>query len=175
MLGVERYEVKLVPHDEKWEEEAERVSKELKAVLGENVIYIYHIGSTSIKGILAKPILDLAVEVKSLEQLNKEGMGALGYEDCGESGVDGRYLFVKRRDGHISIHHIHCYEKGNKALIQVIKFRDFLNAHAEYAQQYCELKKELAERFPKDRNSYTAGKENFIKRICELADKQHSF
>lgn len=171
LLGVERYEVKLIPHDEKWEEEAKKVIQQLEVILGENVIDIQHVGSTSIKGIWAKPILDLAVEVKALAQLNKEGMLAAGYDACGESGVVGRYLFVKRKDGHISTHHIHCYEKGNEDLAAVIKFRDFLNGQPEYAQKYCDLKKKLAERFPKDRASYTAGKEQFIKMICELADK----
>ncbi len=97
-------------------------------------------------------------------------MVSAGYDACGESGVKGRYLFVKRLDGHISTHHIHCYEKDNDNLHDVLLFRDYLNSHSEYAQQYCELKRRLAEKFPKDRAAYTAGKEQFIKMICSLAE-----
>lgn len=172
LLGVERYEVKLVPEDKSWTNEYQKVKQEVETILGDNVIDIQHIGSTSINGIWAKPILDIAVVVKSLIDLNKDGMISAGYDACGESGVHDRYLFVKRKDGHISPHHIHCYELNNDNLTAVIKFRDFLNTHSEYAQQYCDLKKKLAKEFPKDRNDYTAGKEQFIKMICKMADNE---
>jgi len=174
LLGVERYEVKLVTYDEKWSNEFQNTKQEIKSILGENVIDIQHIGSTSIKGICAKPILDVAVAVKSLLGLNKNGMINAGYDACGESGVSGRNLFVKRKDGHISTHHIHCYEKDNEKLSALIQFRDFLNNHFEYAQQYCDLKKRLAKEFPKDRDAYTAGKEQFINMICQIvSNEQH--
>ena len=122
------------PHNDDWAREYENTKKEIACVLGQNVIEIYHIGSTAIKGIVAKPILDVAVSVKKFEEINIEGMKALGYDYCGESGVPGRCLFVLRQ-ADLSLHHIHCFPDNHENLIATIQFRDYLNEHPEYAKQ----------------------------------------
>ena len=65
MIGVERYKVVLAPHDENWADEYKTTQNEIKSILGDNIIEIHHVGSTAIKGISAKPILDVAVVIKA--------------------------------------------------------------------------------------------------------------
>ncbi len=172
MEGVARYEVRLLPHNGDWEKEYEALKPVLAAILGDNVLNIQHVGSTSIKAISAKPILDVAVQVSSFAALNIEGMTRHGYDYRGESSVPGRQLFVLRKDGHISLQHIHCYEEGNLGFQNQVRFRDYLNAHPEFARQYDELKRDLAARYPDDRGKYTDGKETFIQSVLKLANGQ---
>lgn len=169
MEGVERYKVRLLPHNDNWDQEFIAVKRMIQDVLSSNALDIQHVGSTAIRGIRAKPILDVAVKVNSFTDLNTAGMKRHGYEDCGESGVPGRRLFVLRGEGNISLHHIHCYEKDNTAFEDQVRFRDYLNSHPESAKQYEQLKQSLAEKYPEDRMAYTDGKERFIKLILELA------
>lgn len=172
MLGVKQNHVVLVPHDEVWADEYETTKKILVSILGDNAITLHHVGSTAIKGILAKPILDIAVEVEKIESLNIAGMEASGYEWCGDRAVKGDYLFVKRQSGDISMHHIHCYPKGSGSLKAAVLFCDYLNHNPHCARQYNELKEKLAARYPDDRASYTNGKSDFIERIISLAENE---
>ena len=169
MLGVERYKVSLSPHDEDWVREFQITKDELAAIHGDNIIATHHVGSTAIKGIVAKPILDVAMVVKSVGALNITGMEAAGYEYRGEQGVPGRHLFVKRRDGLFSTHHIHCYPENHDNFISVLLFCKYLNEYPEYAKQYSDLKVELAAKYADDRETYSDGKQAFIKKIINLA------
>ena len=174
MLGVKRNEVALEPHNDAWEAEYEATKNIIFEILGDNVVGVYHVGSTAIKGIVAKPILDVGVAVKKLDDIDIDGMQRIGYEHCGERGVPGRCLFVLREDGDLSKHHIHCYAANDSNLNDTILFRDFLNSNFEYAKQYNDLKTRLYELYPTDRVKYTNGKEAFIRKIIELAIKQQT-
>jgi len=169
LLGVKRNEVTLETYNNEWEREYEATKKIIFETLGDNVIDVYHVGSTAIKGIVAKPILDVGVFVKRFEDINIKGMQHIGYEYCGEAGVSGRCFFVLRQDGDMSKHHIHCFLDNHSNLLDTIRFRDFLNKHSEYAKQYNDLKIQLYELYPTDRIKYTDGKEAFISKIIELA------
>ena len=109
----EPMKVSLLPHDEDWVKQFEIIKEELNKILGNNVLEIYHIGSTAIKNIFSKPILDVAVAVKNIEAINVIGMDIAGYNYFGER-EPGRYLFAKhQQQGSISLQHIHCYQKNN--------------------------------------------------------------
>lgn len=169
ILGVKRYAVRLVPYNEEWAMLFQETKSEVQQILGSNVIDIQHIGSTAISGIVAKPILDVAVIVRDLDSINLEGMKRHGYVYGGEAGVPGRSFFAKYRDGDISTHHIHCYEQNNQNLLANIAFRDYLIAHPDYAKQYNDLKLHLAQQYADDRITYTNEKTDFIKMILQLA------
>ena len=173
MLGVERYKVLLSSHDEDWIKQFQITKHELIQILGNNIIAVHHVGSTAIKGIVAKPILDVAVVVKNFQSLNIVGMEAAGYDYSGEREVPGRHLFVKRRDGNISTHHIHCYLENNENLKSVLLFCRYLNEYPEYAKRYNDLKIELAAKYPDDRNVYSEGKAEFINKIVDLAENKY--
>ena len=169
MLGVERYRVALVPHDDNWSNEYELARDEMMNILGDNIIEINHVGSTAIKGIVAKPILDVAVVVKNIEALNISGMEEAGYEYAGLRQDTGKHLFVRRTDGDISTHHIACYMQNNEDYNSTVLFCKYLNAHPEYAKQYNDLKIELASKYPDDRLAYTEAKADFIENMINLA------
>lgn len=169
MLGVKRHEVQLVPYNEEWATLFQKTKSEVQRILNSNVIDIQHIGSTAIRGIVAKPILDVAVIVRNLDAINFEDMKRNGYVYGGEAGVPGRSFFAKYRGGDISTHHIHCYEQNNQNLLANIAFRDYLIEHPDYAKQYNDLKLHLAEQYADNRITYTNEKTDFIKMILRLA------
>ena len=172
MLGVKRNHVALIPFNIEWDAQYLITRNELLQIIGDNIIEVHHVGSTAIKGIVAKPILDVAVVIKNVELLNIHGMELAGYEYCGERGVAGRHLFVRRINGDISTHHIHCYLENNENYNQVILFCKFINEHPKYAKQYNDLKLELADKYPDDRVAYTDGKEKFISWIIQKTEKE---
>ena len=173
MQGVERYKVRLLSHCKEWEDEFEETKKQLKQIFRNNTYDIQHVGSTSIKGIYAKPILDIAVVLKSFEDMNIEGMKRAGYDYCGAQNKEKtRYLFVLRGEGEISLRHIHCYEPNNLDFYFVTKFRDFLNEHEDYADEYSNLKLSLSQQYPDDRIAYTDKKESFVRMIYEKIDPE---
>lgn len=125
-------------------------------------------GSTAVPLICAKPILDVAVRLRSVRQLDPSFLEALGYDYCGiRHGNPLHHLFVLRGSGEISLQHIHCYDQTAPEFDQIVGFRDYLNAHPDAARQYEALKKDLAEKYPDNRPAYTKGKEYFIQNICE--------
>lgn len=166
MEGVERYKVRLMPHNPEWEEEFFKTKEELMECWSSNVVDIQHVGSTAIKSICAKPILDIAVQLKSISNLNIEALTRRGYDYCGpQHGNENYHLFVLRGKNEVSLRHIHCYDRSEKEFDLLVGFCKYLNEHPEEALQYENMKKMLMEKFPCDRIAYTAGKEKFIKEI----------
>ena len=174
MEGVARYKVKLLPHNPAWEEEYIQVKKQIENCWGSNVADIQHVGSTAIKDICAKPILDVAVRLKSIHEMDVEALEKLGYSYRGaRNGNDKYHLFVLRGQDDISLRHIHCYDATEKEFGRLTGFRDYLNSHREAALQYESLKKTLAEENREDRAAYTAGKEAFIQSIYAKLEENH--
>lgn len=166
MEGVERYKVKLIPHNQKWEEEFLTVREEIKRQWNSNILDVQHVGSTAVQSICAKPILDVAVRLKSIKNMDIERLEKLGYSYCGpQHGNINYHLFVLRGKNEISLRHIHCYDKGESEFDLLVGFRDYLNIHIDEAKRYEKLKKELAEKYLDDRIAYTNGKEDFIQSI----------
>lgn len=171
MEGVERNKVRLLPHNETWDTEYQQVKSQIEAAWSDNVTDIQHIGSTAIHGIPAKPILDIAVRLKSIQSMNLDVLIKLGYDYCGPQCDRNTYhLYVLRGEHQISLRHIHCYDINDNNFFRLVGFRDYLNAHPDVAQQYSELKEELASKYSEDRAAYTNGKEHFIQNIYALLD-----
>lgn len=166
MEGVERYKVRLLPHNEEWNKEFIEVKKQIQEIWQNNAIDIQHFGSTSIHGIYAKPILDVAVVLRSFEDMDVDALVNLGYSFCGLQPPDNdRYPYVLRGENQISLRHIHCYEPNNNDFMKCIGFRDYLNIHPNDAKEYSNLKKKLAKRYADDRAAYADEKSGFIQMI----------
>ena len=135
----------------------------------DNILEIQHVGSTAIPNICAKPILDIAIKLKSIELMEVQQLEKLGYRYCGiQHGNANYHLFVLRNKHNISFRHLHCYAKEEKGFGLQVGFRDYLNNHIDIAVKYDNLKKELAEKYPEDRAAYTRGKERFIQSIYHV-------
>ena len=170
-IKVDFLKVEVVPHDPNWRSAFESESKLIALALRDNVVAIHHIGSTAIPQIHAKPIVDMLVEVKDIIKVDRHSseMEALGYQAMGEFGISGRRYFRKGRT-----HHIHSFEVGSPQIERHLAFRDYMIAHSEAAQQYSELKRELANKYHDNIQAYMNGKDGFIKEIDLKAAKWRS-
>jgi GrpB-like predicted nucleotidyltransferase (UPF0157 family) len=163
--------VEVVPHDVLWQSAFETESRQLSIAFGDNAIAIHHIGSTSIATIYAKPIIDILVEVKDIEKVDDRNteIELLGYVAMGEFGIIGRRFFRKDNIEDIRTHHIHTFTTGSAQVIRHLAFRDYMRSHPEAAQEYSELKQQLAQKYPHDIESYMDGKNGFIQEIDRKA------
>src|SRR5262245_25884424 len=129
-FAVDRRKVELVPHDPSWASKAAAETARLKDAIGETLVRIEHMGSTSIPGIAAKPIIDLVPIVQSLEGLDQRQpqIEALGYIWRGEFGFPGRRYCV-REEGGRRLFHVHCYAVGHPEITRCLAFRDYLRTH----------------------------------------------
>lgn len=170
MIGLKRGTVELWPYEAEWEIIAEKTVAELKDILGSAAIDVQHVGSTSIKTICAKPILDIAVAaerfedaLKLLPDLEKHGFFRKNNGNTGEIFLScGDYVRDTRS------HHIHIVLHESRQWRDYIFFRDYMNTHPEAARAYESLKRELMQKYKNDRLSYTDGKAEFIEGILNL-------
>lgn len=167
--------IDIVPYRDDWANMFAELSHALKIVLGELVLGIEHVGSTSVLGLSAKPIIDLDVIIDSPTLMPSivEVLGRVGYYHEGDLGIRGRDAFGREdntvpRDGSGRVwprHHLYVCDQDSEALRSHLVFRDYLRQHSDAAARYEKLKRELAKRFPHDVGSYIEGKRQFIESI----------
>ncbi len=170
MIGLQRKNMRLELHDPSWHEEFLKESERIRNVLGDRILTLEHIGSTSIKDIYAKPIIDMAAGLQSFDDGYAciEPLASIGYLFVGESGVPGRHYF--RTNSEFVLHHIHMFAIDSQEYTNHILFRDHMNAHPDDAQAYSQLKLSLWKKnLP--REDYTEAKAPFIEGILEKARK----
>ena len=156
----------VVPPDPSWPARFDAFAGGIRDALGEVAVAIHHIGSTSIPGIHAKPIIDVLVEATSLDDLDARAnaLVAVGYESLGEFGIPGRRYFRMDDQTGTRICQIHAFEVESSGAIRHLAFRDFMRAHPERAREYSELKIRLAGQ-DLDIEAYMDGKDAFIKEM----------
>lgn len=157
--------VELVAPNPLWKKLFLEESNKIKIILKEHLVNIYHIGSTAIPTIYAKPIIDILPVVKDLEVidgLNSE-FESLGYTCMGEYGIAGRRYYWKSKEKRT--HHVHLFQEGSPEIDRHVAFRDFMIQHAGYAQAYSLIKQCLAKVFHYDIENYVNGKSSFVQLI----------
>ncbi|PGM95149.1 GrpB family protein [Bacillus cereus] len=159
----------VVPHENHWSEKFQMEAERLKLAMPE-AVEIHHIGSTSVPGLAAKPIIDMIMEVESIDRVDRwnERFKELGYIVKGENGISRRRYFIHGTEEKRS-YHLHVFEKGNTEIVRHLAFRDYMMAHCEEAKAYAILKRELAEKYTYDGTLYTEGKNEFVRNIDEKA------
>jgi len=142
------------------------------SALGPIALDIVHIGSTSVPGLAAKPIVDVDVVVAAATDISRVvgTLSKVGYVYEGEKGVDGRHAFEQPRD--LPPHHLYVCASDNPELKRHIAFRDFLRGNPEEASAYATLKKDLADRFGSDREGYTNAKSAFIAEVLSRLSRE---
>lgn len=138
-------------------------------VLGDEIVHAHHIGSTSVPGLAAKPVIDILLEVRSVERLDaqREAMEGLGYQAKGEFGIPGRRYYPKGGDART--YHVHAFVAGDSHVEQHLAFRNYLRAHPAVAAEYAAVKRAAAAAHETDPEGYVSFKQSFIQRTVSLA------
>jgi GrpB-like predicted nucleotidyltransferase (UPF0157 family) len=162
--------IEVVAHRPEWAAEFVAERDRLAAALGDAALAIHHIGSTSVPGLSAKPVIDILVAASDLAAIDacRGRMEVLGYEAMGELGIPGRRYFRKGGAIHRT-HHVHAFAHDDPGLDRHLAFRDYLRAHPEVAREYGELKERVAATCENDIDRYMAGKDAFVQRVEALA------
>lgn len=161
--------VEVLPYNDVWKTQFEQESERLNQVFGDCLLAVHHIGSTSVPGLSAKPIIDLMPVVRMIKDVEafQLEMEALGYEALGENGIPGRRYFQKGGDQRT--HHVHIYEKENPEISRHLLFRDYLRSHPARAKVYGDLKEHLAQLYPYDIEAYITGKHDLVQELEQEA------
>ena len=166
--------VTVVDYDSEWPSNYVRERDRITEILNGNCVSIYHIGSTAVPGLPAKPIIDIMAVVRSLERVDAvaEKFSNIGYEYLGEFGIAGRrYL---RKGGDERTHQIHMFQADDwNNISRHLAFRDYMRAHKKERDEYAKLKKDLAQKFPYDIDGYCDGKEGFVREVEKRALAQY--
>ena len=173
-MALKRGIVELEDYNIKWNEDYEKEKKLLEEVLGNLIVEINHVGSTSIKGLKAKPIIDISLVINSLDEVPKidELLTPYDYHNRGNQGIEDRVFFAKGPDD-ARTHYLHITTPNSNTYYNQVYFKRYLNDHPEYIDKYCKLKQELALKYANERPKYTAGKNEFINEVIRLAKEEY--
>lgn len=162
--------VEVVPYRSEWQELFSNEEMLLKKIFKTADVTIHHIGSTSVPGLSAKPIIDILLSAEKLEDVEEvtPQLETEGYEAKGENGIKGRRYFQKSDNGIRKVH-LHAFEKGNLELHRHLVFRDFLREHPEEAKRYAKVKERAARKYEFDIESYIAEKSPIVKELEQKA------
>lgn len=156
-----------------WAKKYEEESLLIKGILSDNCIAIYHIGSTSVPGLAAKPIIDIMVIVRSHKKVDDlaDEFIKIGYDYLGEYGIAARRFL--RKGGNEPTHHIHIFQAEDWNNIgRHLAFCDYMRTHEKDRDEYARIKIALAQKYPYNIEGYCDGKENFVREIEKIAFNQ---
>ena len=172
MVGLDRDKVILEPYNEEWAKEYEKEKNMLVRLLKGINFRIEHVGSTSIKGLSAKPIIDIAIGTEDIETVIKIGdiLAKQGYDVENQLETKGE-IFAGKGDVTCRTRYIHIQKIGSNYWNNFMYFKTYLLDHPETVKEYEELKRELSIKYQDDRKKYTASKNEFISSILEKAHK----
>lgn len=167
----------VVPYDRQWQKEFEKIKVDISAVLGQLAVSIEHVGSTSVEGLWAKPILDIDVIISDNKFLPQviDKLESIGYRHEGNLGIEGREAFCYDNKPEFMLHHLYVCPMDSKELKRHLVFRDYLRTHSDAVQEYSQVKREGAALFPEDIDAYIQFKSPIIEKIyryCGLYDQQ---
>ncbi|NGX26212.1 MAG: hypothetical protein K940chlam6_00127 [Chlamydiae bacterium] len=156
--------IEVVSYNPQWPELFASEAELIKRALGNNCITIHHIGSTSVPGLSAKPIIDILPVVRDIQTVDQatRAMESLGYEVKGEYGIAFRRYFQKSKN--VRTHNVHVYQEDDPEISRYLKFRDWMRSHPEDAETYAKLKQELSAN-SQDMLHYCNGKDAFVASI----------
>lgn len=155
---------------EKWNPQWKYEYEKIVASLGKDIIYnsikIEHVGSTSVEGLSAKPVIDLDIVIeKDKFAIIKELLNKKGYEHEGDLGIEGREAFSYSGKEELMTHHLYVCPKDSKELFKHITFRDFLKNNSALASEYSKVKERAAVLYPDDIDKYMEFKSEIIEKI----------
>ena len=150
----------------KWKDEFERIVVSLGKDIIYNSIKIEHVGSTSVEGLSAKPIIDLDIVIENDKfEIIKRLLNDKGCKHEGDLGIEGREAFSYSGKEELMTHHLYVCPKDSKELFKHITFRDFLKNNPALASEYSKVKEQAAVLYPDDIDKYMEFKSEIIEKI----------
>ena len=167
---METKRVVVVPYDEAWKSAFEKIKNEIESVIGDMILGIEHVGSTSVIGLSAKPCIDIDVIIKDYSVFDEivRKLGASGYIHEGDLGIKDREAFKYLNKPHLMLHHLYVCPQYSDELYRHITFRDFLRHSPEAVLKYSLVKEKAAELFPDDVNKYIEYKTPCIEELYSM-------
>lgn len=168
-LGLQRGRVSVVPDYPGWRESFKTEREALLADAQGLLLEVEHVGSTTVPGLPAKPIIDIVAGVSSRETIPvlAEILTTSRWIDLGDKGESGGHLFVKESEPEVRTHHLHVVVYGDLQWRSYLAFRDRLLDDESLKEQYAALKRDLLSTFVEDRSAYTKGKARFVRSVLE--------
>ena len=159
--------VVVVPYDEAWKNAFEEIKTEIEAEIGDLIIGIEHVGSTSVEGMSAKPCIDIDVIIKDYSAFGEivRKLGSIGYIHEGDLGIKDREAFKYADKPHLMTHHLYVCPRDSEELHRHIAFRDFLRKNPEAVKEYSMVKEKAAALFPDEIEQYIAFKAPCIEEL----------
>lgn len=154
-------------YNPEWPNQFEKIKSRIWPIISSIALSIEHVGSTSVPGLAAKPVIDIDIVISSSDSLNEiiKKLKTLGYEHRGNMGVEGREVFKEVTPTELFLHNLYVCTKYALPLKNHLLLRNYLRAHLQARDQYSKLKKELVLKFPDSIDSYVAGKTELILEI----------
>jgi GrpB-like predicted nucleotidyltransferase (UPF0157 family) len=162
----------ILPWTKEWEILYNQEEKILKEVFKDDLVDIFHIGSTSVPAIgYAKLIIDILIVVNDIEKVDlyNAELRKVGYEPKGENGISGRRYFPKGKENRT--HHVHIFQVGNENIKTHLDFKEYLLKHPKDAKRYGDLKIKLANQFPENHYKYQTEKQEIVNELVGKAKK----
>ena len=159
--------VVVLPYDAHWKQDFLKIKTELARALGQLAIGIEHVGSTSVQGLSAKPIIDIDVVIQDYTVWEDvvTALAKIGYQHEGDLGIVGREAFKYAGKEHLRKHHLYVCPEDSPELKRHLAFRDYLRTHPAAVREYSLIKEEGAQKYPYDIEGYIEYKSPFIERI----------
>jgi GrpB-like predicted nucleotidyltransferase (UPF0157 family) len=153
-----------------WPRRFEEESERLHALLGDELVAVHHIGSTSVPGLAAKPIIDMMPLVREITRMDElvPTFEAAGYKAWGEYGIPGRRYFTKDQ-GEYRTHNIHIFAADNPEVERHLAFAAYLREYETVRREYETLKRQVYALHPANVTDYNNGKDAWIKQIEPVA------
>lgn len=162
--------VVVLPYDDSWKFAFEEIKRELDSVIGDFVVGIEHVGSTSVEGLSAKPCIDIDVIIKdySIFDTVVSKLETIGYIHEGNLGIKDREAFKYSHKPHLQWHHLYVCPQQSEELHRHIVFRDFLRANPEASKRYGAVKEKAAQIFPDNIEKYIEYKSPCIEELYKM-------
>ena len=162
--------VVVLPYNRTWQSDFEEIKREIEGAIGDLIVGIEHVGSTSVEGMSAKPIIDIDVIIQDHTAFDAvvRRLEAIGYIHEGDLGIKDREAFKYANKPHLRQHHLYVCPQQSEELHRHIAFRDFLTKNPEAVKKYSAVKEKAAQLFPDNIEKYIEYKSPCIEELYRL-------
>lgn len=160
----------VLPYDVKWKADFEKIKAEIENAIGQLIVSVEHVGSTSVRGMSAKPCIDIDVVIKDYSVFDAvvSSLAEIGYIHEGDLGIKDRHAFRYTDKPHLQTHHLYVCPQYSAELHRHITFRNFLQNNPDAVEKYSRVKETAAQLFPDNIDKYIEYKSPCIEEMYAL-------